>query len=492
MTISSALNSGVAALGANASRLAGISDNIANAGTYGYKRVQTDFQSMVISTTGGGGYAAGGVRSLSQRLVDQSGALVNTSNPTDLAVRGRGFLPVARANEVQVGNGNPQMLLTTTGSFRTDADGYLVTQAGLALLGWPALPDGTMPAVPRDTADSLRPVRIDANALSGQPTTQMSLGINLPATATAAGATVTPETLSVEYIDNLGISANVDITFTPTVPGAGYSNEWRMVLRDSASGGAVVGDYVLAFNDSRTAGGTLAGVTTFAGGAYDAATGSVIVDVDGGPIEINIGQPGSRGGLTQLSDKFAPLSISKDGSAVGNMTAAEVDENGFVLAVFDTGVTRRIFQIPLVDMPNPNGMTGLDQQTFVPSPKSGPFFLWDAGDGPTGSVVAFAQEESATDVAGELTDMIKTQRAYSSNAKVIQTVALSLAEATDLPVEISPCVFARLLFTALRVCSATMALLLVRMLDMGFPCLSGSALCACCRGPGMPGVTKSF
>ena len=432
MTISSALNSGVAALGANASRLAGISDNIANAGTYGYKRVQTDFQSMVISSTGGGSYAAGGVRAISQRLVDESGALVNTSNPTDLAVRGRGYLPVARANEVQVGNGTPQMLLTTTGSFRTDADGYLVTQSGLALMGWPALPDGTMPPVARDSADALRPVRIDANALSGQPTTQVSLGINLPATATEAGSAGTPETLSVEYIDNLGISANIDIEFTPTVPGAGFSNEWRMVLRDSASGGAVVGDYVLEFNDSRTAGGTLAAVTPFAGGAYDPATGSLVVDVAGGPIEIVVGQPGGRGGLTQLSDSFAPLSISKDGSPVGNMTSVEVDENGFVQAVFDTGVTRRIFQIPLVDLPNPNGMAGLDQQTFVPSPESGPFFLWDAGDGPTGSVAAFAREESATDVAGELTDMIKTQRAYSSNAKVIQTVDEMLQETTNI------------------------------------------------------------
>ena len=38
-----------------------------------------------------------------------------------------------------------------------------------------------------------------------------------------------------------------------------------------------------------------------------------------------------------------------------------------------------------------------------------------------------AREESATDVASELTDLIQTQRAYSSNAKVIQTVDEMLA-----------------------------------------------------------------
>jgi flagellar hook protein FlgE len=85
---------------------------------------------------------------------------------------------------------------------------------------------------------------------------------------------------------------------------------------------------------------------------------------------------------------------------------------------------------------NINGLESLDYQSYRPTPDSGSFFLWDAGDGPTGDIVAYAREESSTDVAGELTELIQTQRAYSSNAKVIQTVALSLAELTSLPVEI--------------------------------------------------------
>ena len=125
-----------------------------------------------------------------------------------------------------------------------------------------------------------------------------------------------------------------------------------------------------------------------------------------------------------------------------------------------------IYQVPLVDLPNPNGMVALDQQTYQPSVESGSFFLWDASDGPTGDVLSFALEESNTDVASELTSMIQTQRAYSSNAKVIQTVAFSLAEPTILPVAISFCVVVRFMLMDLRVCSATMAPLLVRILDM--------------------------
>ena len=431
MTISSSLNAGVAGLSANATRLAAISDNIANSATYGYKRVETDFQSLVISRNGGS-YAAGGVRSSTQRLIDEGGSLVTTSNATDLAVRGRGFLPVARAAEVEVSNGGSQMLLTSTGSFRTDADGILKTDSGLVLLGWPANPDGTVPEFPRDTSDGLEPVQINVNQLTGEPTTQLNLGLNLRATETASTAAGTAQQLSVEYFDNLGKSENILVEFTPTIPGTGNSNEWTMQFLDSAQGNAVIGEYTLTFDDSRASGGTLLSVATVSGGVYTASSGSAIVNVAGGPMEINIGQLGTNSGLTQLSDSFAPLSISKDGSPVGNMTSAEVDENGFVHASFDTGITRIIYQVPLVDLPNPNGMVSLDQQTFMPSPESGSFFLWDAGDGPTGDVVSFAREESATDVAGELTDMIQTQRAYSSNAKVIQTVDEMLQETTNI------------------------------------------------------------
>jgi flagellar hook protein FlgE len=431
MTISSSLNAGVAGLTANATRLATISDNIANSATFGYKRVEADFHSMVISSRGGT-YSAGGVRTTTQRLIDQSGALVATSNPTDLAVRGRGMLPVAKITDIAAGNGASQMYLATTGSFRTDSDGYLRSASGLVLLGWPALPDGTVPTYPRDTADGLTPVQINVNQFSGEPTTRIDLAVNLPATSTEAGATGIIEESSIEYYDNLGTSENLVVQFTPTVPGTGASNEWTMTISDTASPGTVIGEYTLTFDDGRTAGGTLLSVNTVSGGPYDPATGSLIVNVAGGPMEVNIGLLGAPDGLTQLSDTFAPVSISKDGYPVGNMTSVEVDGNGFVHAFFDTGITRTIYQIPLVDMPNPNGLVTLDQQTYLASPDSGSYFLWNAGDGPTGDIVAFAREESTTDVAGELTAMIETQRAYSSNAKVIQTVDEMLQETTNI------------------------------------------------------------
>ncbi len=431
MTISSSLNAGVAGLNANANRLATISDNIANSSTYGYKRAVTDFHAMVINS-GKGSYTAGGVRTTSARLIDERGALISTASATDLAVRGRGMLPVTTGSSVNVANGQQDLLLTTTGSFLTDQNGYLTTSGGLMLLGWPANSDGTIPAYPRDTMAGLEPVRINRNQLSGEPTTAFDLIVNLPATESAAGAPGDSRELSIEYFDNLGKSANVGVSFSPVVPATGSSNQWTMTLTDSASGGAVIGEYTLTFDSSRGGGGTLLSVTTTSGGAYDPATGLMTVNVAGGPIEVNIGALGSPSGMTQLSDSFAPVDISKNGSAAGNLTSVEVDANGYVHALFDTGITRTIYQIPLVDVPNPNGLAVFDDQTYGVTSDSGSFFLWDAGDGPTGEILGYAREESATDVAGELTSLIQTQRAYSSNAKVIQTVDEMLQETTNI------------------------------------------------------------
>ncbi|SMX23081.1 flagellar hook protein FlgE [Boseongicola aestuarii] len=436
MTISSSLNAGVAGLAANASRLATIADNIANSATYGYKRAEAEFSSLVIES-GQGTYSAGGVRVTTQRVIDQPGALATTNNATDLAVRGRGFLPVTTESSLLSDTGDFPLFLATTGSFRTDEDGFLRTTSGVTLMGWPADPDGSIPTFPRDTGAGLVPVQINVNQFTSEPTTRIALGVNLPATETEFGADGNPLELSVEYFDNLGTSQSVNIEFTPIIPTvAGASNTWTMVLTDSASGGGVIGEYEVVFDASRGSGGTITAVNTTTGGAYNPATGDFTVNVAGGPIDINIGAVGTGTGLTQLSDSFAPTSISKDGSPVGNLISVEVDANCFVRANFDIGITRTIYQIPLIDLPNPNGLIAQDNQAYRTSNESGSFFLWDAADGPTGDVVGFALEESATDVAGELTQLIQTQRAYSSNAKVIQTVELSVADEIFLPVEI--------------------------------------------------------
>ena len=92
MSISSSLNAGVMGLNSNASRLSTISDNIANSSTYGYKRSQVDFSSMVLQQRSSA-YSAGGVRVDTFKDIAATGSLISTGNATDLAVAGRGLLP---------------------------------------------------------------------------------------------------------------------------------------------------------------------------------------------------------------------------------------------------------------------------------------------------------------------------------------------------------------------------------------------------------------
>lgn len=431
MTISSSLSAGVAGLSANANRLATIADNIANSATNGYKRTITDFHSMVVGESASR-YVAGGVRTSSTKLIDERGALVGSSNATDLAVRGRGFLPVTSYAAVGAGNSNLPLKLMTTGSFRPDADGVLVSSSGQVLMGWPADSAGNIPTFARDTTVGLEPIRVNANGVQGEPTTALTMQLNLPATSTESTSAGNVEVLSVEYFDNLGKPQNLDITFTPTVPVSGSSNQWTMTITDSASGGAVVGDYTIDFNSSRTGGGTLASVTPVTGGPYDPLTGNVQINVAGGPMDISVGMLNTSSGLTQLSNSFAPISLTKNGYPVSNLTSVEVDANGYVHAYYETGRSAVIYQVPLIDVPNPNGLSAHDGQTYGLTLASGNMFIWDAGDGPTGDIVGYAQEGSTTDLAGELTSLIQTQRAYSSNAKVIQTVDEMLQETTNI------------------------------------------------------------
>ncbi|SFH04820.1 flagellar hook protein FlgE [Palleronia marisminoris] len=427
MSISASLASGISGLSANSTRLASISDNIANSATYGYKRSVTEFHSLVVS--GGGQQSTGsGVRTTGQRLVDEQGQLQNSSNSTDISINGRGFLPVTDLEGYNPG-GATKLALMTTGSFRPDAEGNLVNATGKVLLGVPANLDGSFPNFPRDSVDGLEPVNIFHNQFAANPTTEMTLALNLPSDDSVSDPLGGPHDLTVEYFGNLGQAESLSFGFEPT----GDANEWTMTVTDSQSGDTV-GEFTILFNATNDGGGQIETVTPFgaSGGTYDDADGNITLPIGGGTMAVNIGGPNQSTGITQLDSSFAPSNIIKNGAATGNLTGVEVAQDGIVHAIYDTGMTRPIFQVPVIDVPNRNGLKASDSQTYEVSLESGGIFLWDAGTGPVGATMGYSREGSTTDVATELTNLIQTQRAYSSNAKVIQTVDEMLQETTNL------------------------------------------------------------
>lgn len=434
MSISSSLNAGVAGLSANSIRLATIADNIANSSTNGYKRMESDFNSVVINgSSGAGAYSAGGVRGSSFRVIDQRGTLIGTNHPLDIAVTGKGMLPVLQEEHLGRAAGDRPLNLASTGSFRLDENGVLKTQSGLVLMGWPANADGSFSQPVRDSAAGLQPITVTNGHFKADPTTEVSLNINLPATGTQSDASGDPLVFSIEYFGNLGTRETLTVEFAPALGHAsGKSNEWTMTIRDSATPGQnAIASYTVTFNDGMENGGSLASITPISGAAYDPAAGTLPLAVGGGTINLALGKAGGSAGLSQVGDRMQQA-ISKNGSAVGNLVGLQIDEGGYVKATYDSGFVRTLYKVPLVDVPNVNGLTASNNQTYQVSKDSGDFFLWDAGDGPTGKVTGFALEGSAVDVAAELTNLIQTQRAYSSNAKIIQTVDEMLQETTNI------------------------------------------------------------
>ena len=432
MSISSAMNAGVMGLAVNGVRLAAISDNIANSSTYGFKRTGVDFSSMVLNQQGSL-YASGGVRIDTFRDVAALGALISTGGATDLAISGRGMLPVTDTAGVTQPSGERALQLSATGSFLPDQNGHLRTANGMFLLGWPVDAAGEIGAVSRSSGADLEPVNVFASRLTASPTTRVDLGINLPADATLAGSTNEPYDLPIEYYDNLGRSQTATLRFSPIVPAAGASNQWSLEIFDGAGDPAAsLGQVDLSFIDAANGSGHIDTAAANGGLTYDPATGLVTAPLAHGPVSFFIGRPGDTSGVTQLSASFSPNAVSKDGAPIGDLQSVEIDERGYLMGVYDTGFRRPLYQIPVADVPNLNGLEALDGPSFAVSAASGNLYLWDAGTGPAGSVQGYALMESTTDIAAELTDLIETQRAYSSNAKIVQTVDEMLQETTNI------------------------------------------------------------
>jgi flagellar hook protein FlgE len=351
-----------------------------------------------------------------------SGQLQTTGVNTDLAINGQGFM-VVNTNATP---GAGSYLLTRAGSFRADANGNLVNAAGYYLQGQ-ALSQGATGAA-ATSLSSLSTVNVSNLTVTGSPTTAMTFTANLPSGNTAYAATApAPSTSSMTYYDSLGTQQSLQFQFTPTVPstaGSPNSNTWTMNIYDSLSSTPTtpVGTATLAFNDSGADAGTLASVTPTGAGTYDATAGTfTITTASGQSIPITIGAPGSASGITQFSGNYQTTQESQNGAGFGSLQSVSVGNNGVMTASFSNGTTRPIYQIDLVTVPNPDGLTPVTGDAFQLSTVSGVAQLQQAGTGGTGTINAGSLEGSNVDITTQLTNMIETQRAYSSNAMVLQT-----------------------------------------------------------------------
>ncbi|MEO8592513.1 MAG: flagellar basal-body rod protein FlgF [Candidatus Solibacter sp.] len=98
-----------------------LANNIANAGTGGYK-ADREFNSLYMAPEAEGLDNTSAMPLIERPWVDHAqGTLQSTGNPTDIALSGKGFFAV---------NGPSGPLYTRNGSFRVSADGTLTTAEG--------------------------------------------------------------------------------------------------------------------------------------------------------------------------------------------------------------------------------------------------------------------------------------------------------------------------------------------------------------------------
>jgi len=81
---------------------------------------------------------------------------------------------------------------------------------------------------------------------------------------------------------------------------------------------------------------------------------------------------------------------------------------------------------------NPDGLAMVNGNAYITTASSGNFNLQQANSGTAGTIESGALESSNVELAEELTQLIQTQRAYSSNAKIITTVDEMMDETTNL------------------------------------------------------------
>jgi len=125
-------------MAAQETHLEGISNNIANANTHGYKKQRVDFQDLLYQTVRAAGtqtsatatsptglQLGSGVRVVGTSRMFTQGATLMTNNQLDMAIEGQGFFVVQQAD------GTPAY--TRAGNFQTDAQGQLVTAEGQVL-----------------------------------------------------------------------------------------------------------------------------------------------------------------------------------------------------------------------------------------------------------------------------------------------------------------------------------------------------------------------
>jgi flagellar basal-body rod protein FlgG len=186
-------------LDAQQTRMAVTSNNLANVNTTGFKRSRAAFEDLIYQNerqpgaqssqatqVPSGTMVGTGVRVVGTEKLFTQGEIVQTNNPLDIAVQGRGFLQVTMPDGT--------VAYTRDGSFHLNSDGQIVTNSG-----YPIEPALTVPANAQSITignDGTVSVQLPGQAAPAQIGTVQTADFINPAGLEARGENLFVETAS--------------------------------------------------------------------------------------------------------------------------------------------------------------------------------------------------------------------------------------------------------------------------------------------------------
>ena len=406
---------GLSGLSAASQNLSVIGNNVANSGTFGFKESRTEFADMYAAALNGAGSSQVGIGVTVAAVAEQftQGNITATGNPLDMAINGGGFF--------QVQDSTGQTNYTRNGQFKLDRNGYVVTNGGDKLLGYPA--DGQGVILPGKAL----PLQLPTSGIAPNATSKVQIAMNLNSnSAPIAASTVidasNPKTFDYSTSATLYDSKGQDVAVTyffrhsdATASGWDVYAQANGTWLGSGTASAPAPISSLTF-DSQTGALTSSNTFTFdVPATTNASTGANVLAISGVTMDLT-------GATSVAANDSSVTSLTQDGYASGQITGVTVDDTGVLLARYSNGQSKAAGQLVLAEFPNPQGLqdTGNNQwrRTFA----SGDAVEGTPGNGNMGALQAGSLEESNVDLTAELVSMITAQRDYQANAQTIKTM----------------------------------------------------------------------
>ena len=136
--------------------------------------------------------------------------------------------------------------------------------------------------------------------------------------------------------------------------------------------------------------------------------------------------------FTQYSGGSTASTATQDGYTQGRLMDVNISADGQIQGSYDNGNVKTLAYLALGDVINENGLESVGSGLYRASLAAGEVTISSADKMTNTSISTGYLEGSNVDLAKEFTEMITSQRAYQSNARVITTSDEMLNEAVNL------------------------------------------------------------